>query len=88
MLILGAIIMAAGFVVCIVGAIISNVNGDQLFAAKTDEGKGYSYTFSKPLFLQLFKPPYHLQGKPGHFICASLLGKRIYLQRYEIRAQI
>ena len=46
MLILGAIIMATGFVVCIVGAIISNVNGDQLFAAKTDEGKGYSYTFS------------------------------------------
>ena len=46
MLILGAVIMAAGFVVCIVGAIISNANGDQLFAAKTEEGKGYSYTFS------------------------------------------
>lgn len=46
MMILGAVIMAAGFVVCIVGAIISNVHGDQLFAAKTEEGKGYSYTFS------------------------------------------
>lgn len=46
MMILGAVIMAAGFVVCIVGAIISNAHNDQLFAAKTDEGKGYSYTFS------------------------------------------
>ncbi|MBR4071808.1 MAG: DUF4097 family beta strand repeat protein [Clostridia bacterium] len=46
MMILGAVIMAAGFVICIVGAIISNVHGDQLFAAKTDEGKGYTYTFS------------------------------------------
>ncbi len=46
MMILGAIVMAAGFIVCIAGAIISNMNGDQLFAAKTEEGKGYSYTFS------------------------------------------
>ncbi len=46
LLILGAIIMAAGFMVCIAGAIVSNVNGDQLFAAKTEDGKAYTYTFS------------------------------------------
>lgn len=31
---------------CIVGAVISNANGDQLFAAKTEDGKAYTYTFS------------------------------------------
>ncbi len=46
MLILGAVIMAAGFVICIAGAIISNGSGDQLFAAKIEEGKAYTYTFS------------------------------------------
>ena len=38
--------MAAGFMVCIAGAIVSSVNGDQLFAAKTEDGKAYTYTFS------------------------------------------
>ncbi len=46
MLILGAVIMAAGFVICIAGAIFANSSGDQLFAAKTEEGKAYTYTFS------------------------------------------
>ena len=46
MMILGAVIMAAGFIICITGAIISNAHGDQLFAEKTEKGKGYSYTFS------------------------------------------
>lgn len=46
LLILGAIIIAAGFMVCIAGAVVANLNGEQLFAEKTEEGKGYTYSFS------------------------------------------
>lgn len=44
-LLLGAIIMAAGFIVCIAGAIVANVNGDRLFARDMEGGKGYTYNF-------------------------------------------
>lgn len=45
LLLLGAIIMAAGFIVCIAGAVVANVNGDSLFAGEMEGGKGYTYTF-------------------------------------------
>ncbi len=32
--------------ICIAGAVVSNINGDQLFAGELKGGKGYSYTFS------------------------------------------
>ncbi len=43
---MGAVIIAAGFMICIAGAVVSNINGDQLFAEETGDGKGYTYTFS------------------------------------------
>ncbi len=46
LLLLGCIILAAGFMVCIAGAVISNINGDQLFAEELKDGKGYTYPLS------------------------------------------
>lgn len=46
LLLTSAIIIAIGLMVCVAGAVISKVNGDQLFAAKTEMGKGYTYSFS------------------------------------------
>lgn len=46
LLLTGAIIVAIGLMVCVAGAVIAKLNDDQLFAAKTEMGKGYTYSFS------------------------------------------
>lgn len=46
LLLCGGIIIVLGLIVCVVGAIMANTSGDQLFATKTDKGYVYTYSFS------------------------------------------
>ena len=46
-LLLGCIVVAAGLIVCIAGAIVSNVNSEKLFAEKMENGKGYTYPLNE-----------------------------------------
>ncbi len=46
LLLCGGIIIVLGLIVCVVGAIMANSSGDQLFAEKTEKGYVYTYNFS------------------------------------------
>ena len=39
--------MAAGFMICIAGAVVSNVNNEKLFAEKMENGSGYVYSVNE-----------------------------------------